>query len=175
MIHAFFARHKKNPANKVLHESLSINPEFRGNYASQQPDGFKAMTEFSIQTVDVDDVGSLIDDVTSAEATIGHVSMTLSPGQELIARNEARKQAVKAAIQSCQEMAQAANLKVSRIVSISDEGMALSRSATASYAEASMEKSAARGGGLSYTNENGILKFSASVAVQVEASQDEEK
>jgi uncharacterized protein YggE len=73
---AFFSKHPSH-SNKILHESLSINPTYSYPNNVQQVDGYVASTSFSIQTDSIDDTGSLVDDLTSAEATLSGIKMTL--------------------------------------------------------------------------------------------------
>lgn len=55
--------------------------------------------------------GTLIDDVTSADAMLNGVDMQLSDDLKDKAYDEARKLAVKKALDSCKEMAEAANMR----------------------------------------------------------------
>ena len=165
----FIAKHHA-ATDKILHETLTVKPEYHYQNGQNKIVGFVASTSMSVQVDEIDEIGTLVSQLTKSGAMIQGVTFKLKEKEKSEALEEARELAVKDAHANAKTFARAVDLQVVRIVSISDGSSSSGGARPQAYGmlPGSAERSAGHDASTPSTDP-GVLSFVSNVHMQAEA------
>ncbi len=101
--------------------NYSINPNYNFEGGRQRIDGYTVSVNLEIKVTPIEKINQVIDTATKDGAnSVGNIQFTLNDEEKTKLENQARKQAVDAAKQKAQSLAQASGIRLGRIINVSE-------------------------------------------------------
>lgn len=101
--------------------NYSVNPEYRYDLGKQNITGYTVTQNLEVKIKPIDKANQIVDKITSDGANlVGGISFILDDQTQKNLENKAREEAVKNAKEKAQNLANAAGIKLGRIIDISE-------------------------------------------------------
>lgn len=101
--------------------NYSISPNYDFTSGKQSVNGYNVSVNLSVKVNPIEKINQVIDTATKDGAnSVGNIQFTLNDEEKTKLENQARKQAVDAAKQKAQSLAQASGIRLGRIINVSE-------------------------------------------------------